>query len=381
MMKRSALLLAASLLPYYAVAQSVPDAPPVRAESYILVDAQTGQVLAERNPDDRRDPASITKVMTIYVTHEEIANGRASLDDKVLISEKAWRQGIDSTQSRMFVEVGTLVRLEDLLRGVIIQSGNDASVAVAEHIAGSEPGFANMMNATAERLGMRNSSFRNSSGMPEDGHYSTARDIAMLAMALANDHPEGYAVYSEREFTYNGIRQFNRNRLLWRDDSVDGVKTGYTSRAGYCLASSAKRDGRRLVAVVLGAPGEDQRAQDSLALLNYGFRFFENATLVEAGQAIDTLRIYGGEQSELRVGIPEGLLASVPRGGRDRLQVDTRFRTPLTAPIRAGDVVGELTIRLDDEVLRSEALVALEDVAEGGLIKRAIDNLRLRIGI
>lgn len=369
------------LLPAAAGARSVPDAPPLQAEAYVLMDAATGQIIAAHNPDERRSPASITKVMTSYVAFEEIAAGRAAMDDRALISEKAWRQGIDSTQSRMFIEVGTLVKLEELLRGVIIQSGNDASVAVAEHLAGSQAGFASMMNATAERLGMANSQFRNASGMPEEGHYSTARDIATLIRAHIRNFPEGYAMYSEKEFTYNEIRQFNRNRLLWRDDSVDGVKTGYTSESGYCLASSAVRDDRRLISVVLGTPSPDQRTQDSLALLNYGFRFFDTVTLFAKGESVQTRAVYGGEQSELAVGLGEALQVTVPRDAKDRLSLDAEIRSPLQAPIAAGEQLGTLTVSLDDETLRVEPLVATQAVPQGGIFKRLVDAIRLRLGV
>lgn len=382
LMPRLRLLVALlAVLPALAAARSVPEPPPLQAEAYVLMDAATGQIIAEHAPDERRSPASITKVMTSYVAFEEIAAGRASMDDRVLISEKAWRQGIDSTQSRMFIEVGAQVKLEDLLRGIIIQSGNDASVAVAEHLAGSQAGFASMMNATAERLSMENSQFRNASGMPEEGHYSTARDIAKLIRAHIRDFPDGYAFYSEKEFTYNEIRQFNRNRLLWRDDSVDGVKTGYTSESGYCLASSAVRDDRRLISVVLGTPSPDQRTQDSLALLNYGFRFFDTVTLFAAGESVRTRPVYGGELSELAVGLAQALQVTVPRDATDRLTLDAEIRSPLQAPIAAGDRLGTLTVRLDDETLRVEPLVATEAVPQGGIFKRLVDAVRLRLGV
>lgn len=373
------LLLAA--LPVIAGARSVPDAPPLQAESYLLMDSATGQVIAGHEADQRRSPASITKVMTTYVAFEEIAAGRASMDDRVLISERAWRQGIDSTQSRMFIEVGTLVKLEDLMRGIIIQSGNDASVAVAEHLAGSEAGFASMMNAAAERLGMSNSQFRNASGMPEEGHYSTARDIAKLIRAHVRDYPEGYAMYAEKEYSYNEIRQFNRNRLLWRDTSVDGVKTGYTRESGYCLASSAVRDDRRLISVVLGTPSPDQRTQDSLALLNYGFRFFDTVNLFADGESVQTRMVYGGDVSEVPIGLRGGLQVTIPRDASERLSLDAEIRSPLQAPITAGERLGTLTVSLDEEVLRVEPLVAIEGVAEGGIFKRFFDMVRLRLGV
>ncbi|MCK5769275.1 D-alanyl-D-alanine carboxypeptidase family protein [Algiphilus sp.] len=375
------LLVLLIALPAIGNARSVPEAPPLEADAYILMDAATGQVIAEHDADQRRSPASITKVMTSYVAFEEIAAGRAAMDDEVLISEKAWRQGIDSSQSRMFIEVGSRVPLEALLHGMIVQSGNDASVAIAEHLAGSEAGFASMMNATAKRLGMTNSRFQNASGMPVEQHYSTARDIAKLIHAHIKDFPDGYAIYSEKEFTYNEIRQFNRNRLLWRDDTVDGVKTGYTSESGYCLASSAVRDGRRLISVVLGTPSPSQRTQDSLALLNYGYRFFDTVTLFGAGEEVQKRPIYGGAQPEIAIGVAEALSVTVPRDAADAIKLDAEIRSPLRAPIAAGERLGTLTVTLDDETLLVEPLVATGDVPEGGIFKRLFDAVRLRLGV
>lgn len=366
------------LVATFAHAQTVPNPPPVSAAAWILLDAETGQVIAEHNADERREPASITKVMTAYIAFDEIRKGHASLDDEVLISEAAWRQGIDSTQSRMFIEVGKRVRFEDLLRGMIIQSGNDASVAIAEHLAGSKGGFAGLMNTEAKRLGMENSAFTNASGMPEEGHYSTARDIATLVRALIRDFPDHYGMYAEKEFTFNNIRQFNRNRLLWRDASVDGVKTGHTRAAGYCLASSAVRDGRRLISVVLGAPDETRRAQDSLALLNYGFRFFDTVTLYTAGQSLQNLRVYGGRDNEVALGVESVVAATVPRGARERISVAADIRQPVAAPVTKGDILGTLNISLDDQLIASHPLVALADVEEGGFFTRLIDAIRLR---
>ena len=375
------LLVLLIALPAIGNARSVPEAPPLEADAYILMDAATGQVIAEHDADQRRSPASITKVMTSYVAFEEIAAGRAAMDDEVLISEKAWRQGIDSSQSRMFIEVGSRVPLEALLHGMIVQSGNDASVAIAEHLAGSEAGFASMMNATAKRLGMTNSRFQNASGMPVEQHYSTARDIAKLIHAHIKDFPDGYAIYSEKEFTYNEIRQFNRNRLLWRDDTVDGVKTGYTSESGYCLASSAVRDRRRLISVVLGTPSPSQRTQDSLALLNYGYRFFDTVTLFGAGEEVQKRPIYGGAQPEIAIGVAEALSVTVPRDAADAIKLDAEIRSPLRAPIAAGERLGTLTVTLDDETLLVEPLVATGDVPEGGIFKRLFDAVRLRLGV
>ncbi len=367
-----------SLWPLATAAQSVPPPPNLDVKSWILLDAQTGQVLTGSDYDERVEPASITKVMTTYVIYDEIAQDRMHLDDDVLISEKAWRQGIDSSESRMFLDVGSHVKVEDLLRGIVIQSGNDASIAMAEHVAGTEEAFASLMNQHAKQLDMKNSHFVNSTGLPDPEHYTSAHDIALLVRALIKNFPDDYAMYSQKEFTYNGIKQRNRNGLLWRDSTIDGVKTGHTSKAGYCLATSAVRDGRRLIGVVMGAGSWNGREQSSLAILNYGFRFFDTVKLYEAGSPIQTLRIFKGSTEELPVGTIDTLAVSIPRGAQDKLSVQADVQQPLIAPVQAGQTLGTVTVSLDGDTLLQEPLVALQEVPEGGLWDKLVDEVRLR---
>ncbi|NDY95742.1 D-alanyl-D-alanine carboxypeptidase family protein [Wenzhouxiangella limi] len=351
----------------------VPSAPSIGATSYVLIDFHSEAALAEKDSDEQVEPASITKLMTSYVAFQEIARGNLSLDDEVVISEKAWRtQG-----SRMFIEVGARVRVEDLLKGIIIQSGNDASVAIAEHIAGDEQVFASMMNEAAARLGMDGTHYVNSNGLPHPDQYTTAADSAILARALISEFPDFYAWYSEREFTYGGIRQHNRNRLLWRDPSVDGLKTGHTSSAGYCLVTSASRDGMRLISVVMGTESEEARASASQALLNYGFRFFETYQLYDAGGEISRERIWKGKADELPLALEQDLFVTIERGRYDELQASLELPEQLTAPVTAGDPIGQLVVRLDGEVVESRALVALTDVEQAGFFGRSSDAVRL----
>jgi len=348
----------------------IPDPPQVAAKGYLLVAHDSGQVLAESNADERLEPASLTKIMSAYVVFRELAGGNLSLDDQVLISEKAWRTG----GSKMFVEVGMRVSLENLLKGMIIQSGNDASVALAEHVAGSEETFANLMNTHAQRLGLTDSHFVNATGWPDENHYTTARDMALTTAATIREFPEYYAWYAEKEFTYNGIHQPNRNRLLWRDESVDGVKTGHTRAAGYCLVASAKRGEMRLTSVVMGADGEEARAQASLALLNYGFRFFESHKLYGAGQDLETLRIWMGDTTDLPVGPAEDIYVTIPRRKYDKLSAQLVKDPDISAPVAKGDKVGYVSIRLEEEELLRVPLIALQDVAEGGFLRRLKDT-------
>ncbi len=357
-----------------AIAQvPVPEAPTIGANSYVLVDFHSQTVLAEDDSGAQVEPASITKLMTSYVAFQEIARGNLSLDDEVLVSEKAWRtQG-----SRMFIEVGNRVRVEDLLKGIIIQSGNDASVALAEHIAGDETVFASMMNEAATRLGMTGTQYVNATGLPDPAQYTTAADSARLARALISEFPDFYAWYSQREFTFGGIRQHNRNRLLWRDPSVDGLKTGHTSSAGYCLVTSASRDGMRLISVVMGTDSEEARATASQALLNYGFRFFETYQLYDAGEQISTEKVWKGQLDELGLALADDLFVSIQRGRYDALQATLELPDQLVAPIAANTAVGDLVIRLDEEVVARRALVAMDNVEEAGFFGRTADGLRL----
>ncbi|MCB2262750.1 MAG: D-alanyl-D-alanine carboxypeptidase [Candidatus Thiosymbion ectosymbiont of Robbea hypermnestra] len=349
----------------------IPDPPRLAVKSYLLVDHYSHRVLAQANADRHLEPASLTKIMTAYVVFRELAAGNLSLPDRVLISDKAWRTG----GSKMFVETGKRVSVEDLLKGLIIQSGNDAGVALAEHIAGSEEAFANLMNTHAERLGMKHSHFTNATGLPHKDHYTTARDIALVTAASIREFPGYYAWYAVKDFVYNRIKQRNRNRLLWRDKSVDGVKTGHTAAAGYCLVASAEREGMRLTSVVMGARGEETRARASLALLNYGFRFYETHKLYPGNQPIETLRVWMGEVEELPVGPAEDIFVTIPRHTYDQLSIKLVTDPDLSAPIVAGSVVGRLGITLEGEELQRVPLVALRDVAEGGLLQKAKDTV------
>jgi len=347
----------------------IPDPPQLAARSYLLVDYDSGEVLAESNADERQEPASLTKIMTAYVVFRELGDGKLSLRDQALISERAWRTG----GSKMFIEIGKQVSVEDLLKGMIIQSGNDASVALAEHVAGTEETFADLMNTHARRLGMKNSNFTNATGLPHEAHYTTARDIALVTAASIREFPEYYAWYAVKEFTYNDIKQRNRNRLLWRDESVDGVKTGYTKNAGYCLAASAERGNMRLTSVVMGAKGDEARAYASLALLNYGFRFYETHKLYAGGQRIETLRIWMGEVEGLPVGPAEDITVTIPRRMYDKLSAKLVKGPDISAPIVKGTVVGHISIAFEGKEMRRVPLVALQDVAEGGILQKGKD--------
>jgi serine-type D-Ala-D-Ala carboxypeptidase (penicillin-binding protein 5/6) len=358
-----------------AAAQSkpVPAPPVIGSKSYLLIDARTGQVLAENQPDERVAPASLTKLMTAYVVFQALANQQVGLDDTVTISEKAWRTG----GSRMFVEVGNQVAVRDLLLGMIVQSGNDASVALAEHIAGTEEVFAEMMNQAAASVGMTASHFVNSTGLPDEAHYSTARDLASLAQAIVRDFPEYYKWYSVKEFTWNDITQPNRNNLLWRDSSVDGMKTGHTEDAGYCLISSAKRDGMRIIAVVLGTSSAKARTDGSQALLNYGFRFFETRLLYEAGKPVTSARIWKSANEYSNLGVLEDVYLTIPRGSYDSLEMVRNIPAMLEAPVAAGQPVADFTVSLNGNTLLTEPLRALEDNPEGSLWQRARDSVSL----
>lgn len=377
MKTRLVLLVMALCLPSMAtMAQTIMPRPPdIAASSYILMDARTGHVIMEQNADEALPPASLTKMMTAYVAEVELDNGNLSLDDEVYISEKAWRtQG-----SKMFVDVDSYVSIRDLMRGIIIQSGNDASVAMAEHIAGSEDAFADLMNQHAEQLGMTDSSFMNASGLDHEGseNLMSARDLATLARAKILNHPERYEVYAEREFTYNGITQPNRNTLLFRDDSVDGIKTGWTSQAGYCLVASAERDGMRLISVVMGTASEDARAIETQKMLNYGFRFYESNQFYSAGEALQTARVWSGDENNVELGVPEDVYLTVPRGASDDMQATLDIPDTLRAPIETGQVIGSVALTLNDEEVYSGDVVALEAVERGGFFKRLLDALTL----
>ena len=351
----------------------IPAPPPLGASSYLLMDFATGSVIAESSADERLEPASLTKLMTAYAAFKALAQGQVNLDDQVYVSERAWR----TEGSRTFIEVNTSVSLEDLLRGMIIQSGNDASVAIAEHVAGTEETFADLMNQYAQALGMTSSSFRNSTGLPDPEHYMTARDAARIARAIIAEFPAYYAFYSERDFTYNDITQQNRNALLWRDSSVDGLKTGYTAAAGYCLVTSAERSGMRLISVVMGTASAQARADASHALLNYGFRFYETHKLYSGGQEITTTRVWKGEPPMAALGLAEDLYLTIPRGSYDSLAATMDVDPELTAPLQTDTPVGYVRVSLDGRSLSETPLVALHEVPEAGLWTRLRDGITL----
>ncbi len=354
----------------------VPPPPPIDAKSWVLMDYTSGQILAESNLDMRVAPASITKVMTSYVVSAELAHGKIKLDDKVTISENAWRSGGAGTDgSTSFLQLNSQVPLKDLLYGMIIQSGNDAAIALAEHTAGSEPTFAQLMNQYAAQLGMTGTHYMDASGLPNPEHYTTARDIALLSRALIRDYPDEYKVYSVKDFEWNGIKQHNRNTLLWRDSTVDGIKTGHTNEAGFCLATSALRGDQRLIAVVMGAPSEKSRANDNQALLNYGFRFFETQKLYPASKALATPELWKGAEATLPLGVAEDVLVTLPRGRYGDLKASLEMPSRLVAPIAKGQKVGTLRISLDDKVVLERPLVALQEGAEGGFFKRMSDGV------
>lgn len=358
-----ALLLAANA---QATSALIPAPPQVSARSYLVMDTDTGHIIAADRESERFAPASLTKMMTSYIVEYEISKGNISEDDLVLISEKAWRTG----GSRMFIQEGTQVKVGDLLRGVIIQSGNDASVALAEHIAGSERAFADLMNQHARLLGMENTHFVNATGLPADDHYSSAIDLAKLAKALITRFPEHYAIYSQKYFTYNNIRQPNRNKLLWRDNSVDGIKTGHTDDAGYCLVASAKRDDMRLITVVMGTDSEEARARESQKLLSYGFRYYRTHQLYTAGAVLKDSKIWAGARDQIRLGLTEDLAVTVPRGKANQLEANIELDKVIKAPVAQGQELGKVRVSIDGETVTTVPLVALEAVAEAGLFKR-----------
>ena len=363
--------IALATTPALAVDVPIPAPPKLPAKSYYLMEFESGTALAENEPNLTLEPASITKLMTAYVVFKQLADSQAQLSDMVTISEKAWR----TPGSRMFVEVGTKVSIEELLKGMIIQSGNDASVALAEHFAGTEDTFAELMNRYAQALGMTSTQYRNSTGLPAEGHLTNARDIALLTRAMIAEFPDLYGWYSQREYTYNEIRQHNRNTLLWRDESVDGVKTGHTDAAGYCLVASAKRGDMRLVSVVMGTPSEKSRADASQALLNYGFRFYETHRLYMAGDPITTARVWKSASENADFGLTKDLFVTIPRGSYERLEAEMDMIKDLSAPLAQNAEVGAIRVSLDGELLAAKPLVALQGVERGSLWQRAKDQV------
>ncbi|MFK8028617.1 MAG: D-alanyl-D-alanine carboxypeptidase family protein [Gammaproteobacteria bacterium] len=351
----------------------IPAAPSINAKSYLIRDHNSGKLIAEKNSHQRLAPASITKLMTAYVTFKKLAEGSITLESMVPISKRAY----DSEGSRMFVEINSKVRMEDLIKGMIVQSGNDASIAIAEFIGGTEEVFATLMNYHADALGMDNSQFLNSTGLPTEGHYSTAWDIAALTSAIIDEFPEYYRWYSQKKFTYNSIPQSNRNTLLWTDSTVDGVKTGFTEEAGYCLVSSALRGEMRLVAVVLGTPTKKGRANASQSLLNYAYNFYRTHRLYEAGAALATVKVWKADDKNLPVGLQDELYVTIPKGQYDSLQATMNLQEPLSAPITAETPLGSVTVELQGEVVAQIPLVALRDVAEGSWFQRLSDSVML----
>lgn len=347
-------------------AMPVPAAPAIAAKGYLLMDFQSGHILASNNIDERLEPASLTKMMTSYVVYAEMKNGSFTEEDEVLISERAWRM----KGSRMFIEVGKHVKVGELLKGLVIQSGNDATVALAEMVAGSEDSFAAYMNQYAQKLGMSSTNFVNSTGWPDPNHYTTARDMALLGQALIRDFPEQYKMYAQKEFYFNKIKQLNRNRLLWRDKSVDGIKTGHTEAAGFCLVASAQRDEMRLISVVMGAKSDKQRAAESQKLLNYGFRFYESRKIYTAAEVIEQGRIWMGDQETVPLGVVDDFIVTIPRGQDKELDIAMILDKNITAPIQQGQELGTLKVSLKGEVMSERPLVALTDVAEGGIVTR-----------
>jgi D-alanyl-D-alanine carboxypeptidase (penicillin-binding protein 5/6) len=375
-----ALLCAGALTTAAAMAAPslIPAEPKLAAKSWVLMDADSGKVIAQHNADEPLPPASLTKMMTSYVVSYEEAQGNAHKDDMVKVSKNAWASNPKYRgSSLMWIEVGKMVKLDDLHKGIIVSSGNDASVAVAEHLAGSEDGFAQVMNKHAELLGMRNSHFINAHGLPADGHYSTAYDMALLAQAIINDFPTDYEMYAKRDFTFNGIRTPNRNKLLWRDPSVDGLKTGHTREAGYCLVASAKRQDMRLIASVMGTRTEESRVQETQKLLSYGFRYFATETLYQAAEPLTTSKVWSGLSDSVELGLTNDLVLTLARGQSKNLTAVMEVDNVIKAPFESGQELGRLIISLDGEELANQPLVALQAVEESGFISRLWDSIMM----
>ncbi|MCG6970789.1 MAG: D-alanyl-D-alanine carboxypeptidase [Gammaproteobacteria bacterium] len=356
-------------------AQLVPDPPAIDADGYFLMDFDSGQVLAERKADQRMEPASLTKMMVSYIVAEELALGAIKPQDMVTVSEKAWRM----TGSRMFIEVGDKVSIEELNKGMIVQSGNDATIALAEHIASSEESFVALMNQHAQRLGLNDTHFANATGLPNPEHYSTPRDLALLGKALIRDHPEEYKLYSIKSFKYNKIKQNNRNTLLWKNDAVDGIKTGHTESAGFCLVASAMQDNMRLISVVLGTKSKKARSTESNKLLNYGYRFYETHKLYGANQPLTKVRIWKGESEELPLGLNEDLYITIPKGQYKNLDASMSINAEIIAPAEKGRTYGTVNIVLGDKNYAVRKLIALSDVGPGTFWQNIVDSIKLAI--
>ena len=354
-----------------AYASPIPPAPNLNAKAYVLMDFDSGMILASSNKDLTLPPASITKMMTAYIAFTELKEKNISLNEDVLVSKKAWKTG----GSKMFIEVGKQIKFKDILQGVITVSGNDASVALAEHISGDENTFAIYMNQVAKNIGLINTNYTNSTGLPNDSLYTTAEDIALLSRSLISNFPDLYKLYSTKSFKFNDIKQYSRNKLLFIDDNVDGIKTGFTNAAGYCLASSAKRGERRLIAVVMGAPTPDERIQSSRTLLEYGFRFFETHKLFKKDTEISKARVYGGEKSEVKFGVNRDSSVTIPRRQKKNLKYQYVIDKQLTAPINQNETIGFMHVKLNEKIVQTYKLTALESVNEGSLYRRTVDSL------
>lgn len=353
---------------------TLPKAPKTESKSYILIDYNSGAILAEKDAHVKTEPASLTKMMTVYVIDKELQSGRLKLDDEVKVSKKAWRM----KGSRMFIEVNSEVKVGDLLKGIIIQSGNDASVALAEHIAGTEENFVTLMNNTAKELQMYNTHFNNVTGMPNENHYTTAYDLAILSRAIIKHFPDSYELYSQKEFEYNNINQFNRNKLLWNNSlNADGIKTGYTESAGYCLAASSEVDGMRLITVVLGADSSNQRTTDSASLLSHGYRFYDTVKLYSKEEPIGKKKVWMGAKSKVMVGLANDLYITIPKGNYKNLSASAETNKYITAPLKKSDVVGEITVKYNNNIIAKRPIVVLDNIDKGGLWQRLKDKVKL----
>jgi D-alanyl-D-alanine carboxypeptidase (penicillin-binding protein 5/6) len=357
----------------FAVLQRIPAPPDIKAVGYILVDANSGYVIAKNKAKERMEPASLTKMMVSYLAAKALEEGKISLDDEVTVSKKAWKM----KGSRMFIEVNSKVSVQQLLNGIVVQSGNDATIALAEYIAGDEETFVKMMNKEARELGLNDTHFANATGLPHEDHYSTPHDLAMLGIHLVKDYPSHYQYYSRKEYTYNDIKQLNRNKLLWKDDSVDGIKTGHTDSAGYCLVASAKRGSMRLVSTVLGTKNKAARTTESQKLLTYGFRFFETHKLYSANDKLTDVKIWKGSQDFIPLGIKKDLYITIPRGQYDKLDASMSISSTILAPASYGEVLGNLNVMLGTQRVAKRELISLKDIAEGGFWHNLVDSVKL----
>lgn len=352
-----------------------PTAPSLQAKAFILMDANSGKLIAEKNADERMAPASLTKMMTLYIISRALDSDQLQLDDKVRISKKAWKMG----GSKMFVKVDTQVPVRELIQGIVVDSGNDACVAMAQYIAGSEEAFADLMNQQAQALGMKNTHYVDSTGLPHKNHYSTAHDMAKLAQALVHNFPQYYGWYKQKWFTYNGIKQANRNRLLWRTNFVDGIKTGHTDEAGYCLVASGQKDSMRLISVVMGTPTDEKRSDESARLLNYGFRFFESKQLYTAQKTIAEPRVWMGENKKVAVGLNQDLFVTIPRNQAKNVKAEVVLSDLIKAPVKRGQVLGKLIVKADGKAIAEAPVIALQHDPEGGLWTRITDGISLKL--